>query len=147
MKSLRIFSLILLLAIMLTGFASCSDDNNEELIIQRVEDFLTAFNNGSTEEMIACFDEETRNQMNSTIDIVDGALESDVNIKTLIDFGSNFLSDYTSIKVSKVKIESDEYAVVTSKLKIFGPFHKKIYFGVVYENEGWYIEEISITKI
>ena len=73
----RFFALILALILLLPCVASCSKEKEEvptteELIKERIEQFVTAYNDGDMETVLDCLDAKTRNAFQAMLNLLGG---------------------------------------------------------------------------
>ena len=137
---------IFLLSVVFVVFSVCAK-SDETLIEDRVNTFLTAYNSGDMEEVIACFDAKTRNTYKAAMNIGNGLIGMtgfDVGIADLFGLGVALMSDEDVLKLDDMEISiiSDNRAIVQGPLSYRE--NQKSYSGtvkllLVKENGDWYI--------
>lgn len=156
-KSIRFLSLLLTTIIFLTCFASCkrNDDKNqptpptnEELITERIETFLTAYNDGDMEVVLECLDAKTRNAFQAMLNILGGLAGSaagfNIDLSDLFSLGVSTTSgDFMELEITDITVIDSTNATATTKMFLTGSGAQIIYFEMVYENNGWYIHDMA----
>lgn len=111
--------MVLVLVICLTTLTGCFDfRTDEEKITDRVNDFITAYNTGDMEEVIACFDATSRNMLEAMMGIGEGLFSEfagvDISMSDMFALGVGFMSeDPLSMVINDITITSDTTALVT----------------------------------
>jgi len=153
----RFLSLILVVVMALACVTSCEkyDDivppTNEELIAERIETFLTAYNTGDMEAVLECLDAKTRNAFQAMLNLLGGlagaAAGFDVDLSDLFSLGvSTTQGDFMELKITDITVIDEATATATTILNLKGAGTQTIYFEMVYENNGWYIRDMSDRK-
>ncbi len=156
----KILSILLALVMMLTCFVSCKnngDENkttpptNEELITGRIETFLTAYNDGDMEVVLECLDAKTRNAFQAMLNILGGLAGSaagfNIDLSDLFSLGVSTTSgDFMELEITDITVIDSANATATTKMFLTGAGTQIIYFEMVYENNGWYIHDMTDRK-
>ncbi len=147
---------LLVVIIAVVGFVVCKKKNeipptNEELIIERVELFLTSYNDGDMDTVLSCLDAKTRNSFQAMLNLIGGIAGSltgiNIDLSDLFSLGVNTTSgDFMQLKISNINIIDNENATVTTTMNLAGAGWQIIYFIMVYENGGWYIHDMNDRK-
>ena len=129
------------------GFTPKKTD--EQLIRERIDTFLEAYNDGDMEEVLACLDEKTSNTFNALLNVMGGIAGGltgvDIDLRDLFSLGVAIKEgDFITLSVSEIKITSPS-AVATTTTTLLGGTHT-IYFVMTYENDGWYISNMTDKK-
>ena len=156
MKTKKILSLLLALTIALTCLVSCEnpfkpEPTTEELIEERVNTFLTAYNSGDMETVLECLDAKSRQTFRAMLNILGGLAGGltgfSVDLSDLFALGVNTTSDdFMKLKITDIKVIDSTNAVVTTTMNLTGSGTQTIYFKMVYENDGWYIHDMTDRK-
>ena len=154
------------------SLASCSmfQKSDEELIAERVGAFLNAYNNGDMDGVLACMDDKTRNMMKASMNVAGGIFGGltgfNFNTSDLFALGMGIWDDGALfLNITDINILDKENAVVTtevdlektmeavenqfgqwidvSSIEMLNEYTIEIYFTMVYENDGWYISDMS----
>lgn len=156
----KILSILLALVMMLTCFVSCKNNGeenkttpptNEELIIERIETFLTAYNDGDMEVVLECLDAKTRNAFQAMLNILGGlagnAAGFNIDLSDLFSLGVSTTSgDFMQLEVTDITVINSANATATTKMFLTGAGTQIIYFEMVYEHNGWYIHDMTDRK-
>lgn len=158
-------ALLLAISSVLFGLVGCSksdDDDTQtrqseseteapsakELIRQRIETFVTAYNDGDMTAAIACFDAKTKNQVEAAINLVDALVGKlagfKIAIGDLFSLGVALEDDaFMKLKVTDVQMTGDTSAVATATMDLTGTQTQTTYFIMTYEHNGWYIHDMT----
>lgn len=173
MNLLRLLSFLLSLVLLLFCFAGCDGEKNEggekegeengeieggteaaddeALIEARIEEFLDAYNDGDMEEMIKSLSKRGRTELQILMGLVGGVMEElgsvKVDLSQLFSLGVSIESgDFIGVTVGTMQISPQKSAIVTTTMDLVGlpPMENElIYFEMVYEDGGWYIDDMS----
>ncbi len=159
----KVFSLLMVISLLLTFFAACKTDDsntpttddtvtptNEELIEERIKTFLTAYNSGDMDAVLECLDAKTRNAFQAMLNLLGGIAGSyagfDIDLSDLFSLGVNTTSgDFMGLEITSIEVINEKTAVATTNMKLSGT-SMTIYFDMVYENDGWYIRDMTDQK-
>ena len=135
---------VLLVLLFLMCFLNPSD---EKIIEDRIETFLTAYNQGDLDTVLDCFDTKSRNTLKPMLNLFGGFVGSlagfSINISDLFSLGVNIRNeDCMYIKITDVEISNDKTALVTAVFSLEGDEARTIYFDMLYEKDGWYIKNM-----
>ncbi len=159
MKIKRILSLFLVIAIVLTTLVSCGDNqkskskkSDEKLIEERIDTFLTAYNDGDTDVVLSCFDTKTRNAFQAMSNLLGGLAGSaagfNIDLSDLFSLGVSTTSDdFMELEITDINVIDSQNATVTTTMDLTGAKKQTIYFVMVYENNGWYINDMTDKKV
>ncbi len=153
MKAIKTLALLLCALIILTALTACDINRfekpktDEELIEERIDMFLTAYNSGDMETVLSCLDAKTRNAFEVMFKLMGGLAGSytgiDIDISDLFSLGIYSVEDdFMELNISEINIESDKKATVTATMDMPNSKNIPIYIYMVYENEGWYIRDM-----
>ena len=155
----RFLALLLVIVMALGCLASCKKDDdspealptNEELITERIETFLTAYNTGDMDTVLECLDAKTRNAFQAMLNLIGGlagfAAGFDIDLSDLFSLGvSTTQGDFMGIEITNINVIDSSNAVATTTMDLTGAGVQTIYFEMVYENNGWYIHDMTDKK-
>lgn len=156
MKTKKTLPLLLALILALSCLVSCEipfapKPTNEELIEERINTFLTAYNSGDMETVLECLDAKNRQTFQAMLNILGGfagALTGfSVDLSDLFALGISTASgDFMKLKITDIKVTDSTNAVVTATMDLNGSDTHTIYLKMVYENDGWYIQNMTDQK-
>ena len=165
-KFVALLCVIIFFAITLIGVTSCEDSplsgdetnaneqlsTDEKTVRERVNEFYTAYNNGDMETVLSCLTVKKRNAFEAMFSLVGGLAGSytgmEVDLSDLFSLGVSTASgDFMELDISDIKVSKSEMAVVTTKMELHGSGQQTIYFVLMYENNGWYINDITDKKV
>lgn len=153
--TMKRFLVIFLVSIMaLWCFASCKkydEPINEELITERIEVFLTAYNIEDMEVVLECLDSKTRNDFQVMLNLVGGLTGGstgiDIDLSDLFSLGvSTESGSVTKLEITDITVRDSANATATTMMDFVGAEEQTIYFEMVYENDGWYIHDMTDQK-
>lgn len=162
----KILALLLVIVMALGGFSACKkyDDEtgkpstsatqptNEELIAKKINKFLTAYNTGDMDEVLKCLDAKTRNELQAWMNLLGGVagglLGFDISLSDLFTLGISMAKeDFMKLEIKNITIIDASNAVVTTVMDMIGDEESTtIYFEMVYEDDGWYIHDMTDVK-
>ncbi len=157
---IRFLSFLLATTLLLTCFVSCKnngDENkttpptNEELITERIETFLTAYNTGDMETVLECLDAKTRNAFQAMLNLLGGLAGSaagfNIDLSDLFSLGVSTTSgDFMELEITDITVIDSANAFATATMDLTDTGTQIIYFEMVYENNGWYIHDMTDRK-
>ncbi len=156
MKKILVFFLVMIMA--LSCLVSCAKDHqdqndvptDEELITFRIETFLNAYNAGDMDAVLECLDAKTRNTFAAMMDLLGGLAGSqlgfDIDLRDLFSLGIAMESDdFMKLQIGDIVVTDSKNAVATTTMDLTGAGVMTIYFYMVYENDGWYIHDMTDT--
>ncbi|MBO5317081.1 MAG: hypothetical protein J6A74_01400 [Oscillospiraceae bacterium] len=144
----RAIAFVLTAIIVIGILTACGVKSDRELIQDRVDVFLSAYNAGDMEETLECFDAKTRNTYKSAMNVGNaliGMTGLNIGLGDIFGLGVGLLSDEEMLRLEEMEIEilSDTEAVVSAKL-YFESYEessvKDICLTLVKENGDWYFE-------
>ncbi|MBR3893672.1 MAG: hypothetical protein IKJ35_00845 [Clostridia bacterium] len=153
----RFFALILALILVLPCVLSCTKEKEEEaptkeeLIQKRIEEFVTAYNDGDMETVLSCLDAKTRNAFQAMLNLLGGLAGKytgiDVDLSDLFSLGISTASgDFMNLIIKEIKVIDSKNAIATTTMKLSAAETSTIYFVMVYEHEGWFIHDMTDKK-
>jgi len=156
----RFFTLLLVVIMVFGCFASCKkyDDENEkrsptdtEMITERIETFLKAYNSGDMDKVLKCLDAKTRNAFQAMLNLLGGLAGSaagfNIDLSDLFSLGVSTVSgDFMELEIADIKVIEKSTATVTTTMDLTGMGMMTIYFEMVYEDGGWYIHDMTDRK-
>jgi len=130
------------------GFTPQKTD--EELIRERVDTFLTAYNDGDMEEVLNCLDAKTKNTFNALLNVMGGLAGGltgfNFDLRDLFSLGVAVMDGYSlRFDISGVEINGSK-AVATATMNTSPTELSTVYISLIYENDAWYIQDISDNK-
>lgn len=176
MKLKKILTLFITLIMVLSCFVSCglngkiisidssmgeenpsntTQSTNEEMIRDRIELFLTSYNDGDMDSVLQCLNAKTRNAMQAMLNVLGGVANGVVNKYTGMGFGINLSDlfslgvamvedDFMKLKITDINVIDQSNAVVTTTMDLTGgQGDQNMYFIMVYEKDGWYISDMT----
>lgn len=160
----RILALLLTLAIAVVGLAGCQsgqyDDHSEtkekttktptatELITERINAFVTAYNDGDMTATLNCFDATTRNALQAMLNLMDALVGKVAGLKiAMSDMFSLGVAladgDFMTLKVMDVTMTSNTTGIAQVAMSMTGSDSQIVYFMMIYEHDGWYIQDMT----
>ena len=153
----RIVALLLLMGL-LTGFmCSCDNSglfgflkppNDEEMIEERINTFVTAYNNGDIEEVKGSLTKKTRNQLDAILNLIGVFAKVDVStlFSSLFTLGAGMSEgDSIRIEILDISIENGEKAIVETNFAVPGANQEAelTYIILIKEDGDWFISDIT----
>ena len=126
---------------------------DEEIIEERINTFLSAYNSGDYEETLDCLSPKTKNTMKGITGVgetlLGGITGYNFNMSDLFGLGAGILSEDDILTVSDLKIsfEDDSNATVNLTMTFNANVSKephKANFIMVKEDDDWYIKNIKL---
>lgn len=155
----RFFALLLVIVMSFGFFASCKKQEgktkvyptNEELITERIETFLTAYNDGDMEAVLECLDAKTRNAFQAMLNLLGGlagaAAGFNIDLSDLFSLGiSTTQGDFMGLEITDINVIDSSNATATTIMNLTGAGTQTIYFEMVYEKGSWYIHDMTDRK-
>ena len=125
--------------------------SDEDQIKARIETFLTAYNTGDMDKVLECLDAKTRNAFEAWLNIL-GAVAGkytgiDIDLSDLFSLGVNTTKgDFMGLTINSINIIDTKNAVVNTTMTLSGQT-MTIYFKMLRENGGWYINDMTDKNI
>lgn len=151
-KTIKKVNVVILVCVILFTLTSClSMKTDEELIADKVNDFIFAYNNGDMEGAIECFDTKSKKTINATMNIGEsifsGIVGFDISLDDLFSIGMGFMADDPlSMGIKDIEITSDSTATVVLDV-IFSDENlevdesaEDVVLYMVKEKGNWYID-------
>ena len=145
-------SILVILAFIITLSGCVVGKSDEELINDRIDTFLSAYNSGDYDEVLECFTVKMRNTLKSATGIGDaligGITGFDINMSDLFGLGAGILSDGDILTVSDMQItfqnETTANVEIVLKYNINGTdFSETTNFTMSKEKNDWLIKNIK----
>ncbi len=158
-KITRILAVLLMLCLVIPMVFACSEEEKEktdkELIIERIETFVEAYNEGDIDAVLDCLDSKSKTEFEMMLKflgwVAGTAAETEIDLeaifKDLFSLGVNLSSgDFMDLEINEVIITDDSAVVVTVMgLKTISP--TTMYFDMVRQSGKWRIHNITDTDI
>ncbi|MBQ2933855.1 MAG: hypothetical protein IJE02_04525 [Clostridia bacterium] len=143
-KIISVVTIIILLVILMTGCNFFKSD--EQLIEERIEAFLDAYNSGDLDGVLECLDSRTRTTIESAIGITE-AFTGGVEVSDVfgISIGTMSEGDILTVDIQEIKI-NDERAtveVLASYKDAAAGFSEPAVFTMKKEDRDWYIKNFE----
>lgn len=140
-------SVLLVTIIFISLCSGCESKSNEEMIQDRMNAFLSAYNSGDMQGAISCLDAKTRNTYQAALNIGNsliGLTGFSVGIEDLFGLGVGLSGNGDVLKLDdmKISIKSDTKATVTATMQyqdLEKSYSQNVSFTLVKENGDWYI--------
>lgn len=148
-KSIRLVSLILVTALLLSCFSACKNQpTNDELIENRINSFVEAYNNGDMDALLSHLDAKSSNTLEATLNLAGGLAGGltgfDLELSDLFSLGiGTYSSDFMNLEIIEINYIDSTNAFATTTVELAGSKAKTIQFVMVYENDGWYINDMT----
>ncbi len=164
---MRVIAFLISIVFLINCFVGCSNEANgswgdqqssgevtksdEDLIRERIRLFFKVYNEGDLEAVIACFDAKTRNAVQAMFNIggavAGSAVGFSLNLADLFALGVNTTSgDFMDLQIGEIKMTDEKRAIVTTTMSLAGSGKQTVYFTVIYEDGGWYINDMTDKK-
>lgn len=150
-----IAAVIILLAIIVPLLSSDGGEftpqkTDEELIRERIDTFLTAYNDGDMEEVLNCLDAKSKNTFNALLNVMGGLAGGltgfSFDLRDLFSLGVAVMDGYSlHFDISGVETNGGK-AVATATMNTSPTEFSTVYISLIYENDAWYIQDISDNK-
>lgn len=129
---------------------SIKKPSDKKLVEQRIDEFVTSYNDGDVDEMIESFTAKTRNEFKAALKLfgVFASVDTYELFSSLFTLGVGMSEgDYIEVEIVEIDIEDDE-AIVETKLAIPGAKQKAetTYFILEKEDDDWFISDITEDK-
>ena len=157
-KLTRFLSFLLATVLLLTCLSACKKEKqptnkekqltNQELIENRITTFVTAYNDGDMDAVLSCLDAKTRNAFQAMLNLLGGLAGSaagfNIDLSDLFSLGVSTTSgDFMELEITEINVINSSNATVTTTMNLTGAGTQTIYFVMVYENDGWYIHDMT----
>lgn len=138
----KAISLFLTICILSLTFTACSSKevSDEELIEKSVKHFLHTFNEGTADEMLACFSSDAQKHFADTL--LSGAADA-AWVAIAISLGVEDIGDTVEATSVTVSVYKKDMASAYAQLKYKsenGDYYGQVLFTMVKEKGGWYVE-------
>ena len=128
--------------------SGCLGKSDEELIRDRMNAFLTAYNSGDLQGVLHCMDAKTRNTYQSALNIGNvlvGLSGVSIGLEDLFGLGVGLMTegDLLEFENMEISIRSDTKATVTVTMSYNEPgasYSEDVRFTLVKENGDWFIK-------
>ena len=126
--------------------------SDEDLIRERIEEFVSSYNNGDMEAVMDCFDQRTKSIMGATVGIgealIGGAAGFDISMSDMFGLGAG-LNEGDMMKISNIQFTVPEgaervsvNAEITMSISFMGQSQSQsspVQFEMVKEDGDWFI--------
>ena len=138
----KAISLFLTICLLTLTFTACSSDQptDEELVEKSVNHFLHTFNEGSADDMLACFSADAQKHFADTL--LSGAADA-AWLAIGIALGVENMGDTVETTSVTVSVYQKDMASAYAQLKYKGEggdYYGQVLFELVKEKGGWYVE-------
>lgn len=146
-KNKRFLSVLFVVIMVLSCCIACTATNektlspDEEKISQRIEIFLTSYNDGDTDRAISCLDAEKQAMWNLLSGFVGGMTDGEMDLSDVVSITSE---EFTKFEITDIDITDSLNAIAATALT--GAKTQTVYFIMVYENNDWYIHDTTDKK-
>lgn len=148
-------SLILVASFVFLFFFTNIFKSDEDLINERIEEFVSSYNNGDMEAVMECFDQRTKSLMGATVGIgealIGGAAGFDVSMSDMFGLGAG-LNEGDMLKLRNIQFTVPEgaesvsvNAEITMSISFMGQSQSQsssVQFEMVKEDGDWFISNI-----
>lgn len=148
----RIVALLLTVVFAVCFLFGCKKKTDEELVRERIDTFVTAYNDGDFEGVLACFDAKTRNTLEATFNVMGGLVGGltgfSFDLGDLFTLGVALMGDggeVLAIEVSEVSVDGEQ-AVAKGQMgfaDIGSSSVEVVYVILVKEEEDWFIQDMT----
>lgn len=140
----------LLIAILSFSCIACGP-SDQELIEERITSFVNAYNDGNMELVLNSLDTETRTTLEAMLNLYNGLLGGltgfNFDLRDLFALGVNMTAeDMMDLRIEEIIIQNKENAIAVAVMDLENSGEETVYFIMVYENEGWYIHDITDNR-
>lgn len=147
----RYLALLLVAVMSLSVLVSCEavmkildPPTDEELITERIQEFVTAYNNGDMDTVLKCFDAKSRSTLLASIDLISAFSGGYIDVSALFSLGVNLTEgEFMKLEISDIKVTDSKNATATATMELQGGGTQSLTFEMVFENEGWYIHDLD----
>lgn len=127
--------------------AGCeSVKSNEELIQDKLEKFCVSYNAGDLEQVLTCFDSETRRLYEAAVKIGNGIASNEwgMELSDLFSLGSAMSEDATieNLNIALINIEKRE-AFVEGQMYLGDGVKCQVEITMIQENGDWFLQEVN----
>ncbi len=163
MSTARKICLLLSVLLLLGSLVACDRAvrvrTDEDMIRDRIDAFLLAYNTGDFDGVLACMDRQSRRRYESMANLISGigvsvgagpfGVSGNLNFRDMFGYSVNAFSDGELMDAELVRIEPDEqdadradvYVVLTLKSN-FGEVIDRTKFELRREDGDWYIHDM-----
>ncbi len=151
----KIIAIIVSICIFAVLPASCAHQkSDEELIKERVESFLTAYNNGDLEAVLSCMDTKSKNEFSALMNIGDaliGGLSGfDISVSNIFSLAIGVqMGDVLTLSDISVDIQNEKKATVNAVMgydDTMTAYSGQVQFVMVKENDDWFINDLKPVR-
>ena len=154
-RTVRLLSAFLSVVLLMMTLVSCGKiaKSNEKLIEERIDTFTTAYNSGDMETVLSCFNRKTRNTCQAMLNLAGGLVGEgtglNIDLADLFALGVSMApGDFMGLKIDEILVVEDEMrATAVTTMDLVGEGEQTVYFVMVYETDGWYIEDMTVQAV
>lgn len=154
-KIFAVLAVIVCFSLVAVFLAQYFFKSDEQLINERIDKFLNAYNSGDMSGVVSCFDAKTRNQFQGILNIgnalIGGSTGFGINISDLFGISVGSVSDEDILKATDrvITFKSDSLATVTITLSYkdnYSSMSDKAVLTMVKEGRDWFIKTFKEQK-
>ena len=144
----RVISLFLAVIFIIAFAVGCSEKKtDEELIEERIETFVEAYNTGDFDGVLESLDAKTRNTVKALFSVSGGIIGGlsgfSFELSDLFSLGvALYDGEFLQVEISQIELTSDTTAVAAGKMLMQG-IPEDIYFYMLKEDEDWFIQDMT----
>lgn len=143
----KFISVLCLILIIISMVCGCALKSDEELIEERMNTFIKAYNAGDIDAVLECVDAKTRNTYKAVMNIGNsliGLSGFQVSISDIFSLGVGIMSDGDILRCDNMDISLDSDRTATVRATIHyqdyeGSYSDTVNFTLVKENGQWYL--------
>ena len=145
----KLLALLLAVLLLIFSFSACVQKSDEEMIRDRIEAFLKAYNTGDSEGVLECLDAKTRNTFAAlsqlSISFGGGMFSGSLSLKDM--FGIRIdEEELLSVDIVKINISSETAATVDVQMSYKNSYQnhsEEAFFTMVKEDGNWFIKNFE----
>lgn len=143
----KIISILLLISLFSTALTACIFKSDQQLIEDRMDVFLKAYNSGNFEAVLECLDAKSRNTYKSAFGIGSGLIGLtgfSVNMSDLFGLSIGLIPDGDALRLenTRIAIKSSTTAVVYATMyyhDLETDYSEDVQIKLVKEDGDWFI--------
>ncbi|MGN1203108.1 MAG: hypothetical protein ACI4RF_07405 [Eubacterium sp.] len=154
MKKILTLTLILILSVSFLSGCNMLIKSDEELIEERINSFVSAYNSGDVDGLIECFDSKTKTAMKSALGIgnslLGGLIGFDISLSDIFGLGMGItdgdvltVQQINDIQVGTDTATADVTIVFSDEWGGSGATTDDCTFYLKSENGGWFISDLK----
>ncbi len=154
MKKILTLTLTLILSVSFLSGCNLLIKSDEELIEERINSFVSAYNSGDADGLLECFDSKTKTTMKSALGIgnslLGGLIGFDISLSDIFGLGMGItdgdvltVQEIKDIRVGTDTATADVTIVFSDEWGGSGTTTDDCTFYLKSENGGWYISDLK----